>query len=232
MTKNAIIKTAASTILVVCLTMGTGFNTYASSISDDVESDNSINAINEIIQNFEENINLNENGFYEVELTAVREDFADMNPADLNEAFRQTGMNSTNEIVSTFMSGVESVNSQIADGDLVFVDNENLIDAEDDNYYLQGGSTYDITHWWGRSRYKSTYYANKWANDLNKCAAANAGAAVVAGWVFGGVGAVPNGIASAYCWFLASDVSYYNSLSSRGIVADITWVFAYKMRTQ
>jgi hypothetical protein len=232
MKKYAIIKTAASMIVVVCLVMGTGFNTYASSTSEDVKSDNSTIATNEIIQNFEENINLNEDGFYEVELTAVREDFADMNPTDLNEAFRQTGMNSTNEIVSTFMSGVESVNSQIADGDLVFIDNENLIDAEDDNYYLQGGSTYDITHWWGRSRYKSTYYANKWANELNKCAAANAGAAVVAGWVFGGVGAVPNGTVSAYCWYIASDVSYYNSLSSRGIVADITWVYAYKMRTQ
>jgi len=56
--------------------------------------------------------------------------------------------------------------------------------------------------------------------------------AVVAGAVLGGVGAVPSGIASAYCWYLASDVSYYNSLSSRGIVADITWVYAYKMRTQ
>jgi len=232
MKNNTIIKTVASMLLVVCLVIGTGVNTYASSTSEDVKSDNSTSAITEIIQNFEENINVNENGFYEVELTAVRENFADMNPTDLNEAYRQTGMNSTSEIVYTFMSGVESVNSQIADGDLIFLDNESLIDPEDDNYYLQGGSTYDITHWWGRSRYKSTYYANKWANDLNKCAAANAGVAVVAGAVLGGVGAVPNGIASAYCWYLASDVSYYNSLSSRGIVADITWVYAYKMRAQ
>lgn len=232
MKNNTILKTVASMMLVVSLVICTGVNTYASAKSEDVESDNQSSAVNEIIQNFEENIDVNENGFYEVELTAVKENFADMNPTDLNEAFRQTGLNSTNEIVSTFMSGVESVNSQIADGDLIFIDNDNLIDPEDDNYYLQGGSTYDISHWWGRTRYKSTYYANKWANDLNKCAAANAGVAVVAGAVFGGVGAVPNGIASAYCWYLASDVSYYNSLSSRGIVAEITWVYAYKMRTQ
>lgn len=232
MKRNIILKTAASMILVVCMFMGTGVNTYASDMIKVVESDNSTSATNEIIQNFEENISLNDNGFYEVEQTGARENFNDMSPTDLHEVYRQTGMNSTNELVSAFIAGVESVNSQIANGDLIPIDNENLIDPEDDNYYLQGGSTYDITHWWGRSRYKSTYYANKWANDLNKCAAANAGVAVIAGAVLGGVGSVPNGIASAYCWYLASDVSYYNSLSSRGIVADITWVYAYKMRTQ
>jgi hypothetical protein len=71
--------------------MGTGVTTYASDKIERVESDKSTREINEIIQNFEENIDLNENGFFVVKLAGVRENFNDMNPTDLNEAYRQTG---------------------------------------------------------------------------------------------------------------------------------------------
>ena len=78
----------------------------------------------------------------------------------------------------------------------------------------------------------STSAANTWAYDMNKAAAVNAGAAIIAGAAFGGVGAIPNGLTSAYAWYLANDITYYNSLSNRGIVTDITWVLVYSMDTQ
>lgn len=112
------------------------------------------------------------------------------------------------------------------------LDNGTLVDSEDDSYYLQGGSTYDQTFWWGRRRYKSTSNANKWARDLQNCAALNGGAATLAGACFGGVGAIPNGLTSAYCWALGNEVSYKNSLSNRGIKADIYWCLVYSVKKQ
>ena len=49
-----------------------------------------------------------------------------------------------------------------------------------------------------KKRYKSTYYANKWVSELKAPVAnVNAGAAVVAGAIFG-LGAFPNGTYCSY----------------------------------
>lgn len=152
----------------------------------------------------------------------------------INEFYQRAGMTSaTNyELVQLFIKGIDNVNQSLEKGEYKILAGGTIVETKDDDYYLQGGSTYDLTKWWGRRRYKSTDAASRWAYELNQCAAINAGAAVIGGAVFGGVGAIPNGITSAYCWMFANSVTYYNALSNRGIVADITWIFVYKVRKQ
>lgn len=152
----------------------------------------------------------------------------------LNEFYQRAGLPSVTkrELAYLYVDGINSANQSLEKGEYRMLAGGTIVSTQDDEYYLQGGSTYDETKWWGRRRYKSTAAANRWAYELNQCAAINAGAAAVGGAVFGGVGAIPNGITSAYCWMFANSVTYYNSLSNRGIVADITWIFVYKVRTQ
>lgn len=191
-----------------------------------------IEVVNQLINNIEDEVEVTGEGLYSIDKNAIENEILNMDDKTLEILCIQGGFNSTDEVVNSLVAGIESVNEQIETREIVFIDEENLISSEDCDYYLQGGSTYDLTHWWGRTRYKSTYAANWWAADLNKQAALNAGTGVIAAAVFGGIGGIPNGLTSAYCLHLATNVSYYNSLSSRGIVAKITWALAYSMRTQ
>ncbi len=152
----------------------------------------------------------------------------------LNASYAKIGVEAitAEEFSQLMIDGINSVNDELQEGNFEILDGGTIVDTDDDTYYLQGGSTYDETHWWGRRRYMSTSAANTWAYDMNKAAAVNAGAAIIAGAAFGGVGAIPNGLTSAYAWYLANDITYYNSLSNRGIVTDITWVLVYSMDTQ
>lgn len=134
--------------------------------------------------------------------------------------------------VQTIDNKVTELNQQVQDGQLEVDSNGQLTNTSDSSFYVQGGSTKDITYWWGKARYKSTANANKWAAQLNGLAAVNAGVGVVDGAIFGAVGAIPNGLTSAYCWGLSNSISYRNSLNSRGIIANITWVLAYSIRSQ
>lgn len=135
-------------------------------------------------------------------------------------------------LVNMFEAGIDSVNEEVAQGDLEVLEDGSLIDADDENFYVQGGSTYDKTYWWGKKRYKSTYAANKWVSQLNTAGNLNAGAAVLAGAIFGGVGAIPNGLTSAYSYQLANKVSYRNSLNNRGIIANLTWALVFTTSSQ
>lgn len=102
-----------------------------------------------------------------------------------------------------------------------------MIETNDDSFYLQGGSTFDKYHWWGIARWKSTSDANTWVYELNKAGIGNAAYSVALGVLFGGVGALPNGLTSAYFLALANEVNYVNSRTSRGIVAHINWALIY-----
>ena len=135
-------------------------------------------------------------------------------------------------LLNLFNNGIETINAEVQNGNLEVLADGSLIDANDSDFYVQGGSTYDKTYWWGKKRYKSTYYANKWVSELNTVANVNAGAAVVAGAIFGGFGAIPNGLTAAYAYQLANKVSYKNSLSNRGIIANVTWALVFTTYTQ
>lgn len=157
----------------------------------------------------------------------------DMN--SINKEYIEYGINpvTSEEFAEFFISGIESVNEELDNGELVMLSDGTMVEGYDDSFYLQGGSTYDKTYWWGKRRYMSTAAANKWVRNLNRTAAIAGGAGAVGGVIFGGVPIVTGGLGSAYCWHLATDVAYYNGLSNRGIKADIPWALVgYKVRKQ
>lgn len=153
----------------------------------------------------------------------------------INKEYIEYGLNpvTSEEFAEFFISGIEIVNEELDNGELVMLSDGTMVEGDDDSFYLQGGSTYDKTYWWGKRRYKSTAAANKWVRDLNKTAAIEGGAGAIGGTVFGNIPIVVGSFCCAYCWCLATDVAYYNSLSNRGIKADIPWALVgYKVRKQ
>lgn len=143
----------------------------------------------------------------------------------INEEAIKNGLEpmTTDDMYKIFIECIDETNESLEDGELVMLSDGTMVD-NDDAFYLQGGSTYDKTYWWGKKRYKSTKDANKWVRELNKTAAAEGGVGVIAGAVLGVVPGVVGGVGCWYCWALAADVDYYNGLSNRGIVASIPWV--------
>lgn len=183
------------------------------------------------------------------EVNVTNEEISIENKSDVIENISQEDVNNLNDLakeqgiqyeqpltkeslVDMFEAGIQSVNEEVTQGELEVLEDGSLIDAEDENFYVQGGSTYDKSYWWGKKRYKSTAAANKWVSQLNTAGNLNAGAAVLAGAVFGGVGAIPNGLTSAYSYQLANKVSYRNSLNKRGIIANLTYALVFTTSSQ
>lgn len=82
----------------------------------------------------------------------------------INKEYIEYGLNpvTSEEFAEFFISGIESVNEELDNGELVMLSDGTMVEGDDDSFYLQGGSTYDKTYWWGKRRYKSTAAANKW----------------------------------------------------------------------
>ena len=133
---------------------------------------------------------------------------------------------------SDIIASINNLNANLSNGNMVMMPDDSAMQTSDIELITRGGKTYDKDFWWGRRRYKSTAAAKEWVHDLNKAAAGEAGLGVI-GSIFGPVPAVVGGLASAYCWMLAEDVSYQNSKTKKGIKADIPWVFVgYKVTKQ
>lgn len=128
------------------------------------------------------------------------------------------------DVFNNFVKGIEETNETLEEGKLTMLSDGTMIDSDDDAFYLQGGSTKDVTKWWGKKRYKSTSAANKWVKTLNRVAAAEGGIGVIAGAALGVVPGIVGGIGCWYCWDLASSVSYVNGQTNRGIIANIPWI--------
>lgn len=152
----------------------------------------------------------------------------------LNAYYCRKGLNpvTVDALVNNFVMGIEDCNCKLRAGEYTILPGGTIVETDNEAYYLQGGSTFSQTFWWGVRHYKSTVAANRWIYELNQAGHLNTGAAAIGGAVFGGVGAIPNGLTAVYLYMVANSASYYNSLSNRGIVADITWILVYKMRTQ
>lgn len=186
-----------------------------------------------LIDDLDTDIEISEDGIL-CEEEAIRGAINGMNIEAINDFYVMNGMSPVTEddLVRMFEEGIESINEEVQSGEMEVLENGTIVDADDDAYYLQGGSTYDITYWWGKRRYKSTAAANAWVYKINKGVAVNAGMSVIAGAVFGGWGAVPNGLTAAHGSYFASRVAYVNSTTNRGIIADVTWVLTISVRKQ
>lgn len=125
---------------------------------------------------------------------------------------------------------LSEVDQKVEDGDLEVLSDGTMIESDDENFYLQGGSTYTTTHYWGKKYYKSTQATKNWIYQGQQYGLALGVTGTAAGFFSGGAGFAV-GTASA-AWFAAftNSLSYHNN--PRGTVSDITWVLVYKVRSQ
>lgn len=186
----------------------------------EVNSNNLVDALEEtdIVEYDDEEIVYDEEDIYDF--------IKKIDMSDINEEAKKSGLvpMTVEDMYDCFVENIEKTNEDLEEGELTMLSDGTMIDSDDDAFYLQGGSTKDITKWWGRIRYKSTAAANKWVRDLNRVAAAEGGMGVIAGTFLGATPGVVGGICCWYCWDFASSVSYVNSRTKRGIIANIPWV--------
>ncbi len=224
-----------SLLLFVNLFSGTAFATGNSGdpeamVTGEKSLDNIIDEINTEIEVTDESVTISDK-------SSLLEKISQEDIDNLNELAKAQGVEyeqplTKESLLNMFEEGIESVNDEVTNGELEVLEDGSLIEADDDSFYVQGGSTYDKTYWWGKKRYKSTYAANKWVSELNTAGNLNTGGAVLAGAIFGGVGAIPNGLTAVYCYQLANKVSYRNSLNNRGIIANVTWALVFTTSSQ
>ncbi|MFJ5765970.1 hypothetical protein ACIP9C_11415 [Lysinibacillus sp. NPDC093210] len=210
---------------------------YAKAYSNGEDEKEYKESLENIISVIEEYIEISSDG-----ITILDEDniVRNLNQEDinlLNELAREQG----NYNIITKASLMEdldvhftNINEKIEKGELKVLDNGAMIDSTDKNFYIQGGSTYDETYWWGKRRYMSTSAARQWVYDLRDAAAVSTGLAL-ASVVFGKLGVIPatiNGITALWTNQLANRVEYHNGNTNRGIRADLYWVLVFNIEPQ
>ncbi|MGE7624364.1 hypothetical protein ACQKMD_15310 [Viridibacillus sp. NPDC096237] len=169
------------------------------------------------------------------DVAKISNDISDEDLQKINELAKQQNVNvvyTKESLVEKFTEGIDELNESISNNELTVLTNGELIEKNDENFYVQGGSTKAVNHWWGTDYYKSTANANKWAYEANQLAIGHVVAGGAIGFFSGGLGFVVGGVASSWYFMFANSLNYYNGLSKRGIVASITKAFVYNVKTQ
>lgn len=237
--RKKIIKKIVAGSLILSMILTIGNTTYAA--EKPVKTDNHVTnqktteEMESIIDNVESQniVTCDEQGCI-IDKEELKDVCDDIDINTVQKYYNEHGLGSISKenIYNGIINSVENVNDQITDGELEVLDKGTIVDASDDSYYLQGGSTYDVSHWWGKTRYKSTYDAKKWAHELNSLAAYETGVGSIGAAIFGPSFVVLGGLSVGYAWKLAEDISYYNGLSKRGIKVDICYWFVYSISKQ
>ncbi len=92
-----------------------------------------------------------------------------------------------------------------------------------------GKCTEATTHWWGFSRYLCDCLTRELAADIETASSVTTAIGVIGG-IFGGAVAVPGGLGTAYFILLGSRMNANNH--GRGILMEMTWVFAFDITPQ
>ena len=216
-------------IIISIITIST---TVFASDSNNLSSNNLINKVNEQIS---QNIVISDNKIQLKNIDDLLKNIDDSTIDKINELSISQGIDRTytkKEFIKLYEDSISNLNKQINDGKLEMLNDGSIIESNDDSFYLQGGSTFDKRYWWGVSRWKNTSDADTWSYNLNRASILNTGVATLAGIVFGGLGSIPNALTSAYTSALSNEVSYKNSRTTRGIVADINWSLIYSVYSQ
>ena len=83
---------------------------------------------------------------------AIYEGIENIDIEALNKVYKENNFEpiSKEELAKMFISGLEYVNDEIENDQLTVLSDGSMIESDDDSFYLQGGSTYDKTYWWGK----------------------------------------------------------------------------------
>lgn len=137
--------------------------------------------------------------------------------------------NSVKQYIELLETRLESLNELSYNNQIMVNDNGQIFDLSVQTYSTRSSNMRSETYWWGR---KHIFYtdtaARDYAYDVRMSAHANAGAAVIAGAVFGGVGAIPNGLTAAWAYSIADTVDYNANKPGKGVVLEVRWILTYK----
>lgn len=204
--------------------------------------DDNIESVNEqIINTVESNITYSDDGIVidsdEQLINELRAIDIDALRSELIElGANQESVDTFNEdtIFMLLKDSIEDINNKVEQNILEITENNDIVDTTDDEFYVQGGSTYSVRYSWGIRHYKSTASANYFTYTLakhsNNIALTSGTSLIFAPY---GIPAGVLGLVSA--WYfngVVNKVNYYNNKNNRGIILDINYWLTYSVRNQ
>lgn len=97
------------------------------------------------------------------------------------------------------------------------------------NLILRSGGRSSSYYWWGvRHIFYSDSAARDYAYNVRMNAHVDAGAAALAGAIFGGIGALPSGLSALYAYSIADTVDYNANRPGNGVILDVNWWLTYR----
>jgi len=128
--------------------------------------------------------------------------------------------------------GIAIFDGRVKNNELKVLENGTIIETNDSNFYLQGGIDLREIYWWGSRDYMCTNCAWEYQRQLIKAAAIAGAGGVITGIFTFGAGTIACAAGALYMGWQASDVGYYNSISSNGIILDQNYWFTYSIKNQ
>lgn len=145
-------------------------------------------------------------------------------------------------LVNGQMAYFEYINGQVSKGTLVVHDDLTITstaDAEAAHIHARaaghwsscggGKNTATTNHWWGYERYACDCETRRMSSDFASSASVAAGVGVI-GAYFGGVGAIPGGLSSAYFALVAARLDANNH--GKGVHIQMTWALVFDIDPQ
>lgn len=209
-----------------------GFSSTAFAEENSTNPEKLTNDLQSVVENMDKEIVINDNGV-KYNKDSLVEDISDEELDSINSLAKAQGLDvvyTKESFINEMVDGLKKVDQQIEDGELEVLSDGTMIESEDDNFYLQGGSTYTTTHYWGKKFYKSTAATKTWAYKASQLAVGHAVGGAAIGALSLGAGFIVGGIMTGWYSMFANSLNYHNG--KRGTVSDITWAMIYKVRAQ
>lgn len=191
-----------------------GFLSPASSVFADETLENDENVAREMVEVLDQYINAEDN---QLEVSNI--------PDSIYEEFGE-------ENIKAMLSGIEELNQEAEENQIVITDNGTIYDTDDTGFALQGGVSKSIKKWYGWAEYMSTAKANNFVYQISRVGISVGVAGAVAAFFSFGTTGILGAVSSGYLGMVALDVSYRNSGHSRGVILHITHAAAYWTQKQ
>lgn len=220
------------------LLIGVAISTSFTGMSSAMENNSNDERIDEII---ESNVKYESDGLSIVSKSELKKDLENIDIEAIKQELKRIGIkqeyiNNFNEdtIINSVEENIEDINKDIELNKIEVRGEKDLVDTQDENFYVQGGSTYSKKYSWGVRHYKSTAAANYWVRQLGKHINGiqlTSGASLI----FAPYGIPAGVLGMVTVWYftgLKDEVSYYNSRNNRGVIIDINTWLTYNVRNQ
>lgn len=180
----------------------------------------------EFISEADEYIEVTDDGFIELELPD--ELIGELTPEEYEQ----------------MMAGISTINEAVESGELAVTPNGTIYETDDDELVVQGGNVDKVQlKWWGIRRYANYNNARYIANECGRYSEDFGALTYVAGLVTASCNKLSKtaskvigfftccaGLTSIYFARLGRNINNCNGDS--GVVIDMTWILAYKVRSQ